>query len=32
MPLVLKKEINMALIFDIDVCKIFILGNCNFSV
>jgi len=32
MPLVLKKQINMALFFDTDVRKIFILGNCNSSV
>ena len=32
MPLVLKKQINMAMFFDIDVRKILILGNCNSSV
>jgi len=32
MPLVLKKQINMAMFFDIDARKIFILGNCNSSV
>jgi hypothetical protein len=31
MPLVLKKQINMVMFLDTDVCKIFILENCNSS-